>query len=157
MALNAYLRLKSETQGDIKGSVTLRGQEDSIMVIAVNHEVISPVDPVSGLPAGRRQHGPLVITKEIDRSSPLLMNALVNSEKITEFALRFWRPSRSGPEVQFYTIHLMDAHITGIRSEMLNNKYPENAQHREREHVSFCYQRIEWIWEDGGISAQDNL
>jgi type VI secretion system secreted protein Hcp len=40
--------------------------------------------------------------------------------------------------------------------EMLNNKYPENMQHKEREHVSFCYQKIEWTWMDGGITAMDD-
>ncbi|HRI69004.1 MAG TPA: type VI secretion system tube protein Hcp, partial [Polyangium sp.] len=42
MALNAYLRLKGQKQGEIKGSVTQKGREGSIMVIAVSHEIISP-------------------------------------------------------------------------------------------------------------------
>ncbi|WP_044246058.1 type VI secretion system tube protein Hcp, partial [Chondromyces apiculatus] len=48
MALAAYLRLKGQTQGDIKGSVIQKGREDSIMVIAVSHEIISPRDAASG-------------------------------------------------------------------------------------------------------------
>ena len=39
---------------------------------------------------------------------------------------------------------------------MLNNKYPENTQHKEREHISFCYQKITWTWMDGGITASDD-
>jgi type VI secretion system secreted protein Hcp len=135
--------------------VTQAGREDSIMVIAVNHEVISPRDAASGLPTRKRQHGPLVITKEIDKASPLLMNALVKNERITEFRLDFWQPSATGQEFQFYTIELVDASIAGIRFEMLNNKYPENMQHKEREHVSFCYQKITWTFQDGGMTAED--
>ena len=30
MALNAYLKLKGASQGDIKGSVTQKGREDTI-------------------------------------------------------------------------------------------------------------------------------
>jgi len=156
MALNAYLRLEGETQGEIRGSVTQAGREESIMVIAVNHEVISPRDPSSGLPTGKRQHGPLVITKEIEKATPLLMNALVNKEKMTKFKLRFYQPNRTGREFQFYTIELEDATITGIRFEMLNNKYPENRQHKEREHVTFYYRRINWTFEDGGVTAEDD-
>jgi type VI secretion system secreted protein Hcp len=156
MALNAYLRLKGETQGDIKGSVFQRGRTDSIMVIAANHEVLSPRDAASGLPTGKRQHRPLVITKEIDKATPLLMNALVNHENISEFRLEFWQPSKSGTEVQFYTIELHNASIADIRFEMLNNRYPENMQHKEREHISFCYQKIVWTYEDGGISSEDD-
>ncbi|MBK6281297.1 MAG: Hcp family type VI secretion system effector [Draconibacterium sp.] len=156
MALNAYLKLKGQIQGNIKGSVTQAGREDSIMVIGFNHEVISPRDAASGMATGKRQHQPLIITKEIDKSSPLLMNALVNNENITEFTLRFWQPSRSGKELQFFTIQLLNATISDIRQEMLNNKYPENMQHKEREHISFVYQKIIWTYEDGGISASDD-
>ena len=155
MALNAYMRLTGKSQGEIKGSVTQKGREDSIMVIAVNHEVTSPRDAASGLPTGKRQHRPLVVTKEIDKSTPLLMNALVNNENISDFELQFWQPSPSGQEVQYYTIQLIDANIANIRFEMLNNRYPENMQHKEREHVSFCYQKITWTFEDGGITAED--
>lgn len=153
-ALNAYLRLTGETQGEIKGSVTQAGREESIMVIGTSHEVVSPRDAASGLPTGKRQHKPFTITKEIDVSTPLLFSALTNSETITNFELRYWQPSLSGQEFQFYTIRLTNARICGIRQEMLNNKYPENMQHKEREHVSFTYQTIEWTYEEGGISSQ---
>ncbi|MGB7452989.1 MAG: Hcp family type VI secretion system effector [Lysobacterales bacterium] len=156
MALNAYLNLTGETQGKINGSVTRAGREDSIKVIAVNHEVASPRDAASGLPTGKRQHKPFVITKEVDKSSPLLYQLLTNNENITEWDLRFWRPSRSGKEFQYYTVELVNATISGIQLEMLNNKYPENMKHREREHVSFVYQKITWTWEDGGITSEDD-
>ena len=135
MALNAYLKMKGETQGKIKGSVTQKGREGSFIVIAVDHEVISPTDEASGLPTGKRQHRPLTITKEVDISSPQLWNLLCNNENISEWELQFWQPGRSGREQQHYTINLIDARIAGIRFEMLNNKYPENMQHKEREHV----------------------
>ncbi len=156
MALNAYLALEGESQGDINGSVTQAGREDTIMVIGVNHEVISPRDRLSGQPTGKRQHAPLTVTKEVDKSTPLLYNALVNSERMKVFRLEFWQPSKTGKEVQHYTVELMGATISGIQFEMLNNKYPENMQHKEREHVSFCYQRIIWTWMDGGITAEDD-
>jgi len=156
MALNAYLKLKGQKQGDIKGSVTQKGREDSIMVIAVNHQVVSPRDAASGLPTGKRQHKPFTITKEVDKSSPLLYSALVNNENITQWKLQFWQPSAAGKEQQHYTIELTNASIAGIQMEMLNNKYPENMQMKEREHVSFCYQKIVWTWMDGGITAEDD-
>ena len=39
---------------------------------------------------------------------------------------------------------------------MLNNKVEENMRHKEREHISFCYQKITWIWNNGGKSASDD-
>jgi len=156
MALNAYLRITGQKQGNIKGSVRMPGREDSITVIAYEHEVTSPRDAASGLPTGKRQHHALTITKEIDRATPQLMNMLVSNENITQWELCFYQPSKIGKEQQFYTIRLTDASISGIRQEMLNNKYPENMQHKEREHVSFCYRKIEWVYVDGAVSAQDD-
>jgi type VI secretion system secreted protein Hcp len=156
MALNAYLKLTGETQGEIKGSVTQAGREDSILVIATAHEIVSPRDAASGLPTGKRQHKPFVVSKELDKSTPLLMNALVNNENISSLECRYWQPSASGQEVQHYTVELTNASIAAVRSEMLNNKVPENMQHKEREHISFCYQKITLTWEDGGITAEDD-
>jgi type VI secretion system secreted protein Hcp len=103
MALDANMRVTSEVQGEIKGSVTQAGREDSIMVIGYSHEVDSPRDAASGLPTGKRQHKPIVVTKEIDKSTPLLMSALINNENLTDVELRFWQPSRSGKELQIYS------------------------------------------------------
>ncbi len=155
-ALNAYLRLTGEMQGEIKGPVTQPGREDSILVIATSHELISPRDAASGLPTGKRQHNPFVITKELDISTVRLLFAMVNGENITDFEIQYWQPSPQGPEIQFYTIKLYNARICGIRQEMLNNKYPENMQHKEREHISFTYSKIEWEWVDGGDIVEDD-
>jgi type VI secretion system secreted protein Hcp len=156
MALNAYLKLKGQKQGDIKGSVTQKGREGKIMVIAVNHEIVSPRDAASGLPTGKRMHKPLVITKELDKSSPLLYNALVNNENLSEFELQFWQPSATGAEKQHYTIKLTNANIASMHFVMPNNKHPDLMKFSEYEEIAFTYQKIEWTWMDGGITAQDD-
>lgn len=156
MALNAYLKLKAEKQGEIKGSVTQKGREGKIMVIAVSHEIVSPRDAASGLPTGKRMHKPLVITKELDKSSPLLYNVLTNNENIPEFEIQFWQPSTTGAEKQHYTIKLTNANIASINFRMLNNKNPELMRYAEYEEIAFTYQKIEWTWNDGGITAMDD-
>lgn len=150
-ALNAYLMLEGDEQGPIIGGVTQPGREGQILVIAYNHSVFSPRDEREGLATDLRQHEPIRITKEIDRSTPLLMNAWANGERMHTFILRFWTPSASGHEVQHYTVQLYGAQIVSIQQEMLNNRYPENLNHKEREHVTFTYRTIEWTWEDGGL------
>ncbi len=155
MALNGTMRLTSEVQGEIKGSVKQAGREDSIMVIGYSHEIDSPRDATSGLPTGKRQHKPLIVIKEIDKSTPLLMRALIQNENLTDVELWFWEPSRSGKENLYYTIVLQNARIVNIQQEMLNNRYPENIRHKEREHISFVYQKIIWTYTDGGITSED--
>lgn len=155
MALNAYLRLKGQRSGEIKGSVTQRGREGKIMVIAVSHSVVSPREAGSGQATGRRMHKPLVITKELDKSSPLLYKAFADNELLTEFELQFWQPSATGTEKQHYTIRLTNAQIAAIDFRMLNNKHPDLASYAEYEEVAFTYQKITWTWNDGGITADD--
>jgi type VI secretion system secreted protein Hcp len=156
MALNAYLKMKGQKTGDFKGSVTQKGREGLIKVVSADHLITSPRDLSSGQATGKRQHQPIVITKEIDRSTPLLHAALVTGEIITEWRLDFWRPSATGVEVQAYTIQLVNAAIVSLKLEMLNNEYPENANIPERERVAFVYQKIVWTWTDGGITAMDD-
>jgi type VI secretion system secreted protein Hcp len=160
MALNAYLKLKGQKQGDIKGSVTQRGREGKIMVIAVSHEVVSPRDMATGQPTGIRQHKPFVITKELDQSSPILYNVLCTNENIVQWELQFWTPQVSGAgvgaEVQHYTVKLTNAKICEIKFCMLNNKNPELNRYAEYEEVAFSYEKIEWILVKGGITSSDN-
>lgn len=161
MALNAYLKLTGQKQGDIKGSVTQKGREGKIMVIAVTHEIISPRDSASGLPTGKRQHRPFVITKELDKSTPLLFSALVNNENIPSWELQFFTPhiqpgsGAAGMEVNHYTVRLTNASIIDIKSVMLNNKNFELAKFAEYEEVAFTYQKIQWIWVNGNIVTED--
>ena len=156
MALNSYLKLKGQKQGEIKGSVTQKGRENKIMVIAVSHEIVSPRDPASGLPTGKRMHKPLVITKELDKSSPLLYSVLTNNENITEWELQFWTPSSTGVEKQHYTVRLTNANIASIQFRMLNNKNPDLMKYTEYEEIAFTYEKIEWTWTEGGITAIDS-
>src|SRR5262249_43308469 len=161
MALNAYLKLKGQKQGDIKGSVTQKGRENKIEVIAVSHSVISPRDPASGLPTGKRMHKPFVVTKELDKSSPLLLNLLTMNENVTTWKLEFWTPQikaerGTGVEVQHYTIELFNANIASIDFIMANNRHADLMKFKEYEQIAFTYQKIQWTWNDGGIMAMDD-
>ena len=160
MALNAYLTLKGQKQGEVKGSVTQKGREGKINVIAVSHSIVSPRDPQSGLPTGQRQHKPFVITKELDRSSPILYNILCTNEIITEWTLQFWTPqiraaTGGGSEVQHYTVKLTNANIASINFVQPNVRDPNLVKFAEYEEVAFTYEKIEWTWVEGGITAED--
>jgi len=135
------MALTGQTQGNIRGSAI----ENMIQVVGLGHQIISPRDPASGLPTGKRQHKPLIISKYTDRSTPQLYTVLVNNENLTHVYLRFFRKDAGNRNVQYYSIHLMNASIAGI-----DTAYPNIEQ------VSFVYERIEWIWVDGGITATDD-
>ena len=95
-------------------------------------------------------------------SSPLLYNVLVNNENVTEWELQFWTPQvggaigGGGTEVQHFTVKLTNANIAAISFRMLNNKNPELMRYAEYEEIAFTYQKIEWVWVKGGITAMDD-
>jgi type VI secretion system secreted protein Hcp len=161
MALNAYLKLKGQKQGEIKGSVTQKGREGKIMIIAVHHEIVSPRDVASGQATAKRMHQPFVVTKEVDKSSPLLYTAMIGNENLTEWELQFWRPATTsvagaGVEKQHYTVKLINARVASMAFTLPNNKNPELSKLVEYEEVAFVYQKIQWTWVDGGLTAADN-
>lgn len=110
-----------------------------IPITAVSHEILSPRDPASGLPTGKRQHEPIVITKSIDASSPLFLDALVNNENLTTVQLTIQIDGQDA-----YTIKLTNASISDYQ------------QHGATETYAFTYQKITWTWLDGGITASDD-
>src|SRR5215831_12661107 len=146
MALAAYLSIVAERQGPISGSVTQKGREKKILVIAVQHEIVAPRDPQSGIPTGKRMHKPLTIIKELDASSPALYDILCTNENIREARLEFWTATPTGQEKQHYTVELTNANISTIAFKMANIRQPKLARLAEYEEVSFTYQKIQWTW-----------
>jgi type VI secretion system secreted protein Hcp len=155
--MNAYLRLAGQKSGKIQGSVLVKGREGTIAVIAMSHEILSPRDPASGLPTGKRQHRPLTITKELDRSTPILRSALTFNETLTSFELLFYNTGlKTGIETQYFTIKLTNASIASIDMQMPNNRHADLASLETFEDVTFTYQKIEWDWMDPPVTAMDD-
>jgi type VI secretion system secreted protein Hcp len=161
MALNAYMTITGQKQGMINGSVTQKGRENSILVHSYSHEIVSPRDPASGLPTGKRMHKPFFFLKEVDKSSPLLWIALVNNENLTTCQVQFWGPGLAAGtgvamEKQVYTITLTNASIASIQESMPSNVDPSLAKLPLQEQISLTYQKIQWTWADGGITSADD-
>src|SRR6185436_10934302 len=156
MAFPAYLSIVGQAQGPIEGSVTQKGREGKILVISVEHEIVSPRDPASGVPTGKRAHKPFWLIKEVDRASPLLYSALANNENLPSWQLQFYRPGPTGVERQHYTVKLTNATVCGITCKMANVRVPKLARFETYEEIAFTYQKIEWIWTEGGITTTDD-
>jgi type VI secretion system secreted protein Hcp len=156
MALPAYLKLKGTSQGDIKGSCDKEKHKGTIEVYAIDHEISSPRDIHSGQATGSRQHGAFTITKEVDRSSPQLYQAIATSEAITEVTIEFYRITPEGQEENHYTIKLEKATVHKIKLELPDYSDPNLKLIRERERISFVYGKITWTWHPDGIESSDD-
>lgn len=152
-ANTTYLKLKGAKQGDIKGSVVQKGAEGSIAVLSVSHEISNSSTSTGGKAStNRRQHKPLVITKELDRSTPLLYKAMATGEQLTSVELTVYGTSEKGLSKPIYTVKLTNATISRIR--VMSEGEGDAA--RDVNEVSFTYEKIEWTWTDGGITAMDD-
>ena len=120
-------------------------RENTINILELIHEVVSPRDAASGLPTGKRQHKPITITKRIDKSTPLLHSAQTNNENLTNVELKFYRLSASGQQQHYYTITLLNASVSDNSISGVNT-----------ENISFTYHKIIWTFEDGNITSEDD-
>jgi type VI secretion system secreted protein Hcp len=114
---------------------------------------------------GKRQHKPFTITKEVDKSSPILYSILVTNENLPTVTLQFMRANTAGAvglagagdaEKPYYTVTLTNAHISQIRFVQPDTLKTETRSLPEIEEVSFTYQKIVWTFAEGGITAQDD-
>ena len=151
-----YLVLKGQNQGNIEGSIEVKGHEKKILVQAVNHSIEIPKSPQTGLPTGKRVHGPMTLVKEVDKSSPKLFQALTSGEQMEEVTLEYYRISPKGIEEKYYTVKLFNAILTNIRAWTPNCLTDENKQMGHMEDVSFTYEKICWTYDPDGIEAEDS-
>lgn len=131
---------------------------EDIPLFEFDHQISQSIDLANGLPDGTSEHSFVEITKDVDESTPLLYHALLNGDTF-QLRTRFYRikaerPSPDDPELEEYkVITFTNASVQSITTVEDDNGW---EQHREREHVAFCYQKITWEFWDGGITASDD-
>lgn len=159
-ALMAYLYAKGGKTGPVKGSVTQKGREGSIAIIAFDQATKQEVSP-NGAATGRMRVGQVTITKEVDKSSPILRQMMNNQEPITDATIQFWTPNIMGAgggmgvEVQYYTLLMSNARITSMKTVMLNMKNPAEMQYPMFEVLTISYEKADWTWTNGALVATE--
>ncbi len=156
MPMVSHMWLEGERQGPIAGSCDQAGRENSILVQALEHNVYIPHDPQSGQPTGKRVHEAIKITKVIDKSSPLLFQALTSGERMKDVTIKLYRIDRTGAEEHYYTINLEDAVIVAIRTWIPNCLDPSMESFQHMETVDITYRKITWTYEVEGLQADDD-
>ncbi|MBX3464877.1 MAG: type VI secretion system tube protein Hcp [Planctomycetes bacterium] len=164
MTLPAILKLVGNKVGAVRGSARRRDDKDRsreglIVVLAYEHLVAAEREEKTGplartgWPSARRNHGHLVITKPLDRATPILHKAHDEGDVFSQFVLQCYRvpPAGGGPagvlEEAHWTIQLTGARIASIRTWMRNVRVPANSAMPECEEVAFTYDAIACVWE----------
>lgn len=84
---------------------------------------------------------PITITKNIDKSSPLLVNAF-NNEEYLDVEIDFYRTSDGGHNEHFFSIKMFQAKIVGIDFNLPHVLMSHDLKMSEQ--ISFSYRDVEF-------------
>ena len=157
MAETVHLTLKHNGK-QLEGESTqhTQGREKTIECISYEQQVQTAREAGSAMATGRRQHGPIIIRKRIDKSSPLLMKALCDNQSL-EAEFKFYRPNPSGDGTteQFYTVALKEARISQIHQTVPDALAPAAHASPPLEEVQFVFHSINWTFAPTGAQHED--
>jgi type VI secretion system secreted protein Hcp len=156
MPMPCYLYVEGTNQGKIEGSCRVTGHEGMIIVQGLDHTVTIPTNPQTGQAAGKRVHGAMTLTKEVDKSSPKIYQALCSGEQMKEVRLEYYRISPAGKEEKYYTVKLSNAIVVNVRAWVPNCLVSDNSQLGHMEDIAFTYEKVVWTWVPDGIEAEDS-
>lgn len=162
MAYEFYVTIEGTRQGAFKGESVREAHSSKIAGLSYRHEITSPRDVATGQASGKRQHGPITITKEWGASSPQIFQALVTNEVLKSVLFEFFHTTPDGLEEVYQTVKIVDATVsklsqmTGTGESAGSSKTTATYDTHELEEVSFTYRRIEVENLPGQTSAEDD-
>ena len=119
MAFEGYMSFKGKTQGQFKGTVPRKqgghpSVQGSISIYGFKYVTGAPIDSVNGASTGRRRHSPVVVTREVDSSSPTLLQASLTRAPFDSVEIVFPRPNSGKGPVLHNKIELTNGSISHI-------------------------------------------
>lgn len=120
MANHGYMTISGKDQGlisagcstqDSIGNKCQTGHTDEIMVLSYSHNMVNIGN------VNKPTHSPIIITKSVDKSSPLLAQALSTREEIN-CTISFYRVSSFGMQEKFYSVSINGGIIADLTLEM---------------------------------------
>jgi type VI secretion system secreted protein Hcp len=134
-AENVYLFLKANGN-DIQGGSTVSsmGRENAIECFAYEFDLTNPAG------RDRTKRPTIVISKQIDKATPLLAQVLAENE-VVEGEFRFYRPNPAGDGTteQFFTVKISKGRITSIRYVLPDTMDQATASLPAYEEVTFAF------------------
>lgn len=153
MPQQLFLTLESNRHGTIEGSVTQSGFENRIAVFSTTHTVTSGTAATGRRARGKNQHGPLIITKAIDKASVLIYDCWDTNDRFNLVRIESYATGQDGRLSLYYSIELENARISAIRQQLAD---PALTTESQLEEVSFVYGQIRWQFHDANLEAESN-
>lgn len=153
MANHGYMTITGKTQGLISAGCSTQNSignkyqlayADEIMVLSYSHNMLN----IGNI--NKPTHNPVFITKNVDKSSPLLAQALASREQLN-CTISFYRVSSFGIQEKFYTISLNGGVIADLTLEVPHAILQNDAE--PQEHMAIRYREITWTHHLAGTSG----
>ncbi len=155
MATDIYMTIEDDegnllTEGasseESIGAFHKESHADEILVLAFEHKARVPTDDRTGERTGNPRHEQMLITKLIDKSSPLLWGAMAQNSSLN-VTINFYRGADAGSggePVHYYTITLEGAKINRIETHSPDIMNPNNDGYMAYEQIGLTYNSITW-------------
>ena len=156
----AYASIEGQKSGIFKGNAITEGNEGKIECIGFRFLISVPHDPESGRSSGKRQHMPVVLIKNIDYSTPQLLQAATTNEILKSVVIEFYKKASDGRLQLYYRITLTNASISQLSqyggTALGDSGYNMNSTGNTYEEVSMTYQNIQFEHVIGNTAASDD-
>ena len=119
MANHGYMTITGKAQGlisagcstqDSIGNKCQTAHTDEIMVLSYTHNMVN----IGNI--NKPTHSPIIITKNVDKASPLLAQALSTREEVN-CTISFYRVSSFGMQEKFYSVSINGGVIADLTLE----------------------------------------
>lgn len=156
MAYEFYVTIEGTKQGKFKGESVREAHKEKMAGLAFHYECISPRDMATGQASGKRQHKPVVFTKEWGAASPQIFQALCTNEVLKSVLFEFVRTTADGTEEIYHTVKLSNATIASVNQEVAQTAEGQRFDTHELERIALSFQRIEIENKTGKTMATDD-
>ena len=158
-----YVLIEGTKQGMFANESARSNHSPRLVGVSFDYVVTTPRDAATGMSRGRRQHGPVVMTKEWGAASPQLFQALVSNEILKSVVFEFYQTNSQGAEELATTVKLTNATVTDIHqyspsaSNGAGGKHVSAQDRRQLEDISFTFGTIEIQHLPGKTMATDQM
>jgi len=157
MPTQIFATVTGAKQGAFKGESTQKGFEKKIPGVGLTFGVLIPNDVATGQASGKRQHQPIVFTKEWGASSPQFFVAAYTNEVLTTVLFEVYKTAPNGVQQVDHTVTLTNATLNAVQDSLfVGQAGGPLLDSRDLQQISFTFQKIEIASVPGGTTAVDD-
>lgn len=136
-----FLRIVGTKTPSFPGESTEKIAPGQHNVLAYEHEMAVTMD-AAGQPTGKVQHRTFRIVKLLNAATPLISQALVTNENLSDVTMTMTTTDANGTQSLLMTYKLTNARVVQVRSWTPNNRDASSRGYVPAEEVAFTYTKL---------------